>query len=66
MDKRIEGAAEVGRHKTSMLQDLELGRPLEIEAILGAVVEMAGWADIPAPLSQAMLALVRLRAAARA
>ncbi len=65
VDKRIEGAAEVGRHKTSMLQDLELGRPLEIEAILGAVVEMASWADIPAPLSQAMLALVRLRAAAR-
>ncbi len=65
VDKRIEGAAEVGRHKTSMLQDLELGRPLEIEAILGAVVEMAGWVEAPVPICQAMLALVRQRAAMR-
>ena len=65
VDKRIEGAAEVGRHKTSMLQDLELGRPLEIEALLGAVVEMAGWVGVDAPLSRAVLALVRQRAAAR-
>lgn len=65
MDKRIEGAAEVGRHKTSMLQDLELGRPLEIEALLGAVVELAGWVDLPMPVSNAVLALVRQRAAMR-
>jgi 2-dehydropantoate 2-reductase len=65
VDKRIEGAAEVGRHKTSMLQDLELGRPLEIEALLGAVVEMAGWVGVDAPLSRAVLALVRQRAAMR-
>jgi 2-dehydropantoate 2-reductase len=65
VDKRIDGAAEVGQHKTSMLQDLELGRPLEIEALLGAVVEMAGWVDVPAPMSRALLALVRQRAAAR-
>jgi 2-dehydropantoate 2-reductase len=65
VEKRIEGAAEVGHHKTSMLQDLEMGRPLEIEAILGAVVEMAGWVDVPAPLSHALLALVRQRAAMR-
>ena len=65
VDKRIEGAAEVGRHKTSMLQDLELGRPLEIEALLGAVVEMAGWVGVEAPLSRAVLALVRQRAAMR-
>ena len=65
VEKRIEGAAEVGHHKTSMLQDLQAGRPLEIEAILGAVVEMAGWVDVPVPLSQAMLALVRQRAAMR-
>ena len=65
VEKRIEGVAEVGRHKTSMLQDLEMGRPLEIEAILGAVVEMAGWVGVATPLSQAMLALVRLRAATR-
>ena len=65
VEKRIDGAAEVGRHKTSMLQDLEMGRPLEIEAILGAVVEMAGWVDVATPMSHAMLALVRQRAAMR-
>jgi len=65
VEKRIEGAAEVGRHKTSMLQDLEAGRPLEIEAILGAVVEMAGWVEVPAPISASVLELVRLRAATR-
>lgn len=65
VDKRIAGGAEVGRHKTSMLQDLELGRPLEIEAILGAVVEMAGWVGVPAPISTAVLELTRTRAAMR-
>ncbi len=62
VEKRIDGAAEVGAHKTSMLQDLERGRPIEIEALLGAVVEMAGWVDIPAPISASVLALVRQRA----
>jgi 2-dehydropantoate 2-reductase len=61
VDKRIAGAAEVGHHKTSMLQDLERGRPLEIEALLGAVVEMGGWVEHPMPLSSAMLGLVRQR-----
>ncbi len=65
VEKRIDGAAEVGRHKTSMLQDLEMGRPLEIEAILGAVVELAGWVDAEVPISRAVLALVRQRAAMR-
>jgi len=65
VEKRIDGAAEVGRHKTSMMQDLELGRPLEIEALLGAVVELAGWVDRPMPICSAVLALVRQRAAMR-
>lgn len=65
VDKRIAGAAEVGPHKTSMLQDLEQGRPLEIEALLGAVVEMAGWVEVPTPLCRAILALVRQRARQR-
>ena len=65
VDKRIEGAAEVGAHRTSMLQDLELGRPLEIEAILGAVVEMADWVGVAAPISRTILALIRQRAATR-
>jgi 2-dehydropantoate 2-reductase len=66
VDKRIEGGAEVGHHKTSMLQDLERGRPIEIDALLGAVVEMAGWVDVPTPLSTAVLALTRQRARMRA
>ena len=66
VDKRLEGASEVGRHRTSMLQDLELGRPLEIEALLGAVVEVAEWVGVATPLSSAVLALVRQRAAVRA
>ena len=65
VDKRIDGAAEVGRHKTSMLQDLELGRPLEIDALLGAVVELGEWVQQPMPLCRGILALVRQRAAAR-
>lgn len=65
LDKRIEGAREVGAHRTSMLQDLELGRPLEIEALLGAVVEMAGWVEVPVPISRVILGLVRQRAANR-
>jgi 2-dehydropantoate 2-reductase len=65
VEKRIDGAAEVGQHKTSMLQDLEAGRPLEIEAILGAVVEMANWVDVAAPISGAVLELVRQRAKQR-
>ena len=63
IEQRIAGAAEVGAHKTSMLQDLERGRPIEIEAVLGAVVEMAEWVDVPMPISRAVLALTRQRAA---
>jgi 2-dehydropantoate 2-reductase len=63
VDKRIDGAAEVGAHKTSMLQDLERGRPVEIEALLGAVVEMARLVGKPTPLCDAVLALARQRAA---
>ena len=49
IDKRIEGAASVGEHKTSMLQDLEAGKPLELGALLGSVVEIAGWKDVDVP-----------------
>ncbi|HEX4635180.1 MAG TPA: ketopantoate reductase C-terminal domain-containing protein, partial [Rhizomicrobium sp.] len=62
IDKRIDGAGEVGAHKTSMLQDLERGRPMEIDALLGSVVELAGLTAKPAPLCRAILALVRERA----
>lgn len=64
VDKRIAGAAEVGAHKTSMLQDLERGRPMEVEALLGAVVELADLVGEPAPACRTVLALVRARARA--
>jgi len=62
VDKRIAGGAEVGAHKTSMLQDLERGRPMEIEALLGSVVELAEWVEVPAPTCRIVLGLVRARA----
>ncbi len=62
VDKRIAGAAEVGAHRTSMLQDLERGRPMEIDALLGAVVELAGLVGVAAPVCDMVLALVRERA----
>jgi len=64
VDRRIAGAAEVGAHKTSMLQDLERGRPMEIEALLGAVVELADLVGEAAPTCRTVLALVRARARA--
>ncbi len=62
VDTRIKWAAEVGEHKTSMLQDLERGRPMEIDALLGGVVEMARLVEIPTPSMDIVLALVRQRA----
>ncbi|MEM8588655.1 MAG: 2-dehydropantoate 2-reductase [Pseudomonadota bacterium] len=59
VDKRIEGAMEVGAHKTSMLQDLEAGKSLEIEAMLGAVVEIGELVGVPAPTCDMILAMVR-------
>ncbi|MEO8715141.1 MAG: transposase family protein [Acetobacteraceae bacterium] len=63
VERRIDGAAEVGEHKTSMLQDLERGRPMEIDALLGAVVELGGVVGREMPMCRAIiLALVRERA----
>lgn len=62
LDKRIDGAGEVGPHKTSMLQDLERGRPMEIDALLGSIVELADLTGKAAPMCRAILALVRERA----
>lgn len=62
VDQRIQGAAEVGAHRLSMLQDLERGRPMEIDALLGAVVELGQLSGTPMPTCQGVLALVRERA----
>ncbi len=64
VDKRIAGGAEVGAHKTSMLQDLERGRPMEIDALLGVVVELAELVEVPVPTCRTVLSLVRARARA--
>ena len=62
VDKRIKGAGEVGAHKTSMLQDLEQGRPMEIDALVTAVQELGELVEIPTPAIDTVLALVRQRA----
>src|SRR4030095_1708383 len=62
LDKRIAGAEKVGRHKTSMLQDVEAGRTPEIEALVGSVVELARLTGTPAPRTEAVYALVKLLA----
>ena len=62
VDKRIAGGAAVGAHKTSMLQDLERGRPMEIDALVTAVAEMGRLVEVPTPTIDTVLALIRLRA----
>ena len=62
LDKRIAGAVAVGAHKTSMLQDLERGRPMEIDALVTAVAELGDIVGINTPTLDAVLALTQLRA----
>lgn len=65
VDRRIKGAGDVGEHKTSMLQDLERGRPMEIDALVSAVQELGRLTDKPTPTIDAVLALVRRLAVER-
>ncbi len=62
VDTRIDGAAAVGAHKTSMLQDLERGRPMEIDALVTAVQEMGRLTETATPHIDAVLALIQQRA----
>ena len=62
VERRIEGAAEVGDHKSSTLQDFERGRPMEIDALVAAVAELGRLVDIPTPTIDMIYALVRQRA----
>jgi 2-dehydropantoate 2-reductase len=60
IEKRIAGAERVGHHKTSMLQDVEAHRPLETDALLGSVIEMARLTATPTPSLDAVYALTKL------
>ena len=60
IDRRIAGAEKVGKHKTSMLQDIEAGRDPEIDALVGAVIELGNTVGVPAPHIEAVYAMVKL------
>ena len=61
VDRRIDGGAAVGAHRTSMLQDLDAGRPMEIDALVGSVQELGRITDTPTPTIDTVLALIQLR-----
>ena len=62
LERRLAGAEAVGEHKTSMLQDVEQGRPLELDALLGSVIELAKLTDTPVPRCEAIYACCALLA----
>lgn len=62
VERRIDGGAAVGAHRTSMLQDLEAGRPMEIDALVGSVQELGRITKTATPTIDTVLALVKLRA----
>ena len=62
VEKRIDGAVAVGAHKTSMLQDFEKGRPMEIDALVTVVAELGRIVEEPTPAIDMVLALVQQKA----
>ena len=60
MEKRIAGAEAVGPHKTSMLQDIEAGRGIEADALIGSVIELGQIANVPTPQIETVYACVKL------
>ena len=62
IDRRIAGGAAVGAHRTSMLQDLDQGRPMEIDALVASVQELGRVTGVPTPTIDTVLGLIRLRA----
>jgi 2-dehydropantoate 2-reductase len=65
IERRLDGARRVGDHKTSMLQDHEAGKPLELAAIATAVIELAGLVGVPVPRLEAVHAAGELLVARR-
>jgi 2-dehydropantoate 2-reductase len=61
VERRIDGGAAVGAHRTSMLQDLDAGRPMEIDALVGSVQELGRVTHTPTPTIDTVLALIKLR-----
>jgi len=62
IERRIDGAGALGPHKMSMLQDLERGRSMEVEPLVGVVQELGLYTGIPTPTTDVVLALIRQRA----
>jgi 2-dehydropantoate 2-reductase len=60
IEQRMAGAAKVGAHKTSMLQDYEAGRPLELDAIVGAVVELGDRLGVPVPATRTVYGCAKM------
>ena len=60
IERRIAGAEAVGAHKTSMLQDIEAGRALEVEAVIGVIAELGRLTQSPCPEIDALYACTRL------
>jgi 2-dehydropantoate 2-reductase len=60
VEQRLEGAEKVGQHKTSMLQDIEAGKPTELEAIVGAIIELADKLSMELPHTKTVYACVKL------
>ena len=60
IEQRMAGAEKVGAHKTSMLQDFEAGRPMELEAVVGAVVELGDRLGVPMPATRAVYACAKM------
>jgi 2-dehydropantoate 2-reductase len=62
IEQRMAGAEKVGEHKTSMLQDLETGRPMELEALVGSVVELGERVGLPMPYTRTVYSCAKLLA----
>ena len=60
VDQRMAGAERVGDHKTSMLQDVETARPIEIGGLVGVVLELGRLAGVPTPSTSAVYACAKL------
>ncbi len=60
IDQRMAGAEKVGEHKTSMLQDVEAGRPMELDAVVGGVLELGERLGVPMPATRAVYACAKL------